>query len=66
MYKNPEKPQQAAEVLKFFDWAYRNGDKMALELDYVPMPDSMVKVVEAQWANLIKDPAGKAIFAAGK
>jgi phosphate transport system substrate-binding protein len=66
MYKNPEKPQQAAEVLKFFDWAYKNGDKMALELDYVPMPDSMVKVVETQWANLIKDASGKALFAAGK
>jgi phosphate transport system substrate-binding protein len=62
LYKNPEKPQQVAEVLKFFDWAYRNGDKMALELDYVPMPDSMVSQVEAQWASTIKDASGKALW----
>jgi phosphate transport system substrate-binding protein len=62
MYRNPEKPQQAAEVLRFFDWAYRNGDKMALELDYVPMPDSMVKQIESQWAQLIKDGSGKALW----
>jgi phosphate transport system substrate-binding protein len=64
MYKNPEKPQQAAEVLKFFDWAYRNGDKMALELDYVPMSDSMVTQIESQWASMIKDPSGKPLWPA--
>ena len=41
--KDPEKPEQAAEVLKFFDWAYKNGDKLAPELDYVPLPDSVVE-----------------------
>jgi phosphate transport system substrate-binding protein len=61
MYKNPDKPQQSAEVLKFFDWAYRNGDKMALELDYVPMPQSMVDQIEKQWAG-IKDSSGKPVF----
>ena len=39
VHKNPEKPEQVAEVLKFFDWAYKNGDKLAVDLDYVPLPD---------------------------
>ncbi|HTO97472.1 MAG TPA: phosphate ABC transporter substrate-binding protein PstS [Myxococcales bacterium] len=64
MYRMPEKPQQAAEVLKFFDWAYKNGDKMALELDYVPMPDNMVKQIEAQWASSVKDASGKSLWPA--
>ena len=40
MHKVQDKPENAKEVLKFFDWAYTNGDKMAEELDYVPMPDA--------------------------
>ena len=38
VYKNPDKPEQTAEVLKFFDWAYKSGDKLATDLDYVPLP----------------------------
>ncbi len=41
MHKTQEKPAQAAATLKFFDWAYKNGDKTADELDYVPMPDAV-------------------------
>jgi phosphate transport system substrate-binding protein len=52
-----------AEVMKFFDWAYRNGDKMALELDYVPMPDAIVKQVQQSWSQ-VKDAAGKAVWSA--
>ena len=40
MHKEQEKPENGKEVLKFFDWAFKNGDKMADELDYVPMPDA--------------------------
>ena len=41
MHKAQDKPEQAArKSLKFFDWAFKNGDKMAAELDYVPMPDA--------------------------
>ena len=40
MHAKQDKPQNAAEVLKFFDWAFKNGQKMAEELDYVPMPDA--------------------------
>ena len=61
MYKNQDKPQSGANALKFFDWAYANGDKMASDLDYVPMPDSVKAMVRKQWADNIKDASGKAI-----
>jgi phosphate transport system substrate-binding protein len=48
--------------MKFFDWAYVNGDKMAEDLVYVPLPDSLVKLVESAWAANIKDAAGKALW----
>jgi phosphate transport system substrate-binding protein len=62
VYKTQEKPEQAKEVLKFFDWAYTSGDKMAMDLDYVPLPDSVVKMIQAQWKTQIKDVSGKAIY----
>ncbi len=62
MYKQQARAVQAKEVLKFFDWSYRNGGKAAMELDYVPMPDAVVKMVEATWRHEIKDSAGKAIW----
>ncbi len=61
MYKKPENPESSANALKFFDWAYANGDKMASELDYVPMPDSVKSMVRKQWAGNIMDASGKAI-----
>jgi len=61
MYKNPEKPQSAANVLKFFDWAYANGDKMADDLEYVPLPVAVKELVRKSWAASMKDPAGKSI-----
>jgi phosphate transport system substrate-binding protein len=61
IYKNADKPQQTAEVMKFFDWAYKNGDQMALELDYVPMPDSIVKQVQSSW-SVVKDGSGKMVW----
>ncbi len=63
MYKQPKDPAASAEALKFFDWAYKNGDKMAEELDYIPMPDNVVADVEKMWAADIKDSAGKPVFA---
>jgi len=62
VYKRQEKPDTAAAVLKFFDWAYRHGGKMAEGLDYVPMPDSVVKLVESTWQKEIKDPQGQPIW----
>ncbi|HWJ93774.1 MAG TPA: phosphate ABC transporter substrate-binding protein PstS, partial [Telluria sp.] len=48
--------------LKFFDWAYKNGDGAAAELDYVPMPDSVTKLVQDAWKANLKDTAGKALW----
>ena len=62
MHKTQDKPETAKEVLKFFDWAYANGDKMALELDYIPMPDSVVKLIHNAWKAQIKDRNGKAVW----
>lgn len=62
VHKKQEKPEVAREVLKFFDWAYRNGDKMARELDYVPMPDSVVKLVEQAWKKEIVSASGAPVW----
>ena len=58
--KVQEKPVQAATALKFFEWAYKSGDKTAADLDYVPMPDSVKGIIMKSWDN-IKDASGKAI-----
>jgi phosphate transport system substrate-binding protein len=50
------------EVLKFFDWAYKNGGAAATELDYVPMPAPVIKLVEESWKANLKDSSGKAIY----
>jgi phosphate transport system substrate-binding protein len=60
MHKRQDKPQNASIALKFFDWAYDGGDQLALDLDYVPMPDSVVKLVKAEWKK-IQDAAGKPV-----
>jgi phosphate transport system substrate-binding protein len=61
MHKVQEKPETGKEVLKFFDWAYEKGDKLAADLDYVPLPDSVVKLIHAAWKTQIRDGAGKSI-----
>ena len=61
MHKAQDKPAQATHALKFFDWAYANGDKMAADLDYVPLPDAVKALVRKQWADSVKDAAGKAV-----
>jgi phosphate transport system substrate-binding protein len=61
MHKVQDKPAQGAEVLKFFDWSYKNGGKLASELDYVPLPESLVKMIDASWAGM-KDASGKAVW----
>jgi phosphate transport system substrate-binding protein len=63
MQANAEKPAQSAEVLKFFEWAYKNGGATATELDYVPLPDTLVKLIHTSWAN-IKEGAGKPVYTA--
>jgi phosphate transport system substrate-binding protein len=63
IYKQPQDPAAAAAALKFFAWAYASGGKAAEELDFVPMPASVVTAVEGVWAKEIKDASGKPIFA---
>jgi phosphate transport system substrate-binding protein len=62
VYKKQTKPAIAAAVLKFFDWSYRHGAKMAEKLDYIPIPDSVVKLVESTWQREIKDSQGRPIW----
>ncbi|QTD44610.1 phosphate ABC transporter substrate-binding protein PstS [Ottowia testudinis] len=55
MYKEPAEKAQSAEVLKFFDWAFKNGKKMAEELDYVSLPDSLTNDIRAKvWSQIAK------------
>ncbi len=61
MYRQQDKPATGSNALKFFDWAYANGDKMADDLDYVPLPDSVKALVRKQWSDAIKDGSGKSI-----
>jgi phosphate transport system substrate-binding protein len=60
MHRVQERPENATAVLRFFDWAYANGGKTATELDYVPMPESVVKSVRALWGEL-RDSNGKPV-----
>ncbi len=60
MHKAQDKPAQAASTLKFFDWAYKNGDKTADDLDYVPMPNSVKTAITEEWLE-VKDTSGKAV-----
>ena len=60
MHKVQDKPAQAAATLKFFQWAYLNGDKTADDLDYVPMPPAVKAQIEKGWSE-IKDAGGKAV-----
>jgi len=61
MHSTQEKPANAREVLRFFAWAFKNGDGMASELDYVSMPDSVVSLIEASWKN-IKGSDGTTVY----
>ena len=61
MHKLQDKPEKAAAALKFFEWAYANGDKSAEELDYVALPAAVKDLVRKQWAAEIKDGSGKVV-----
>ena len=61
MYKIQDKPASASNSLKFFEWAYTSGDKMADDLDYVALPAAVKDLVRKLWADNLKDAGGKAI-----
>ena len=54
MHKEPADKAASKEALKFFTWAFKNGAKAAEELDYIPMPESVVKLIEKTWSADIK------------
>ncbi len=62
LHVKQDRPQNAVEVMKFYDWAFKNGQKMAEELDYVPLPTSLVAQIEEAWRAQIKDGAGKSLW----
>jgi phosphate transport system substrate-binding protein len=62
MHTRQDKPAAATASLRFFDWAFDNGDKMATELEYVSLPDAVETIVRKSWAK-IQDGAGKPIAA---
>ncbi|TIV71933.1 MAG: phosphate ABC transporter substrate-binding protein PstS [Mesorhizobium sp.] len=62
VYKKPDDAAATTEALKFFAWSYAKGDDMAAELDYVPMPDAVVKSVEEMWGKDIVDANGKPLY----
>jgi phosphate transport system substrate-binding protein len=62
MHKVQEKPESAKEVFRFFDWSFKNGAKMAEDLDYVPMPEAVVRMIRSEWKAQVKDAAGKPLY----
>ncbi len=62
MHKNQENADKGREVLKFFDYAFKNGGASAAELDYVAMPPAVVKQIQTAWKSQLKDASGKAIY----
>ena len=61
VHKDAADPTKSADVLKFFDWAYKNGDKLASELDYVPLPDNVVGLIHEEWKQ-VKGKDGKPVL----
>ena len=62
MQQTPVNAADSAAALKFFDWGYKNGKQAATDLDYVPMPDSVVALIEKTWKEKIKSTDGKPLF----
>jgi len=62
MHAKQERPGHGAEAMRFFDWSFRNGRKMAAELDYVPLPDTLARQIADAWKAQVKDGAGKGLW----
>jgi phosphate transport system substrate-binding protein len=55
VYAKPADPKASAEVIKFFDWAFKNGKVMASELDYVALPDTLTDAIRSKvWTQIAK------------
>ena len=62
IYKSQADAAKGTEVLKFFEWALKNGQKMASEMDYVPLPASLTKLIEDSWRKEVKNASGQALW----
>jgi phosphate transport system substrate-binding protein len=62
VHKQGADAARSKEVLNFFDWSFKNGDAAATQLDYVPLPDAVTKLVQDAWKTNMKDASGKAIW----
>lgn len=60
MHLKQDNPANATETFKFFTWAYKSGDQIAADLDYIPMPDSVVSAIEKAWSK-VTDASGKPV-----
>jgi phosphate transport system substrate-binding protein len=63
MRKQPDDPSATREALKFFAWAFANGDRLAEQLLYAPMPDNVVGAIQRMWAAEIRDSSGRPLLA---
>jgi len=61
MHKMQEDAAAGQEVLKFFDWAYAKGNKLAEEMDYVPLPENVQNLIRKAWKNQIRDTSGSSL-----
>ena len=62
IHKVQDKPEHGREVLKFFEWSFKNGARMADELDFVPMPGPVVTAIQSAWKSQIRDASGKPLY----
>jgi phosphate transport system substrate-binding protein len=62
MHAKQDNAADGKEVLKFFDWAYSNGGKLATDLNYVPLPENVVKLIRDSWKSQIKGANGAAVW----
>ena len=61
LFREYTNPDEIKTMLTFFDWCYKHGGDIALKLDYVPMPDKVVSIVEKAWSSQIR-AAGKPVW----
>jgi len=62
LHRQQDKPENGKEVLRFFEWSFKNGGKMAADLGYVPMPDAVVKLIQSEWKSKVRDSSGKSLY----
>ena len=61
VHKKQANAASGRDVLSFFDWAYKNGDAAAQQLDYLPMPASVKDLVRKSWSKVV-GPDGKPVY----